>query len=461
MSFKQIGKHILKGNFGLATKTMIVDVVNSVGYRGSGANSGGMWFFGNNGIDLHFSYSTHQSAIDAYQKCAPVSAIINKKAQAFINGKVEILNSNESPATSTDAKKLKKLLKKPNPLQSWSQFEAQAYIYQQLFGFTMWLPIKPAGFPNIEATSLWNIPPYMLDIKESKQLFYENPKIIQKIILTYKDIKTELNPEDVAIIEDFTPNFTSLIIPQSRLKGVSMPINNIIGAYEGRNTLINYRGALGILTPDTDSDGMIPLSPKDKEDLQYDFSQYGIRQQQWQVIISNAALKWQQMGYATKDLMLFEEIEDDIMRICDAYNYPYRLLSSEKSASYNDVKEFKKFLYQDAIIPEANSFYEQINQFFNLENYNLLLKKNFSSVAILQDDIKAMADSRSALSTSANKDFLMNIITLNQYREIVSQAGIVIPSTADGNVYYSDIKDKIGVAKVGAGQMHETDNTQE
>jgi hypothetical protein len=450
MSIKQIGKHILKGNFGLATKTMVTDVVNSVGYRGSGTNSGGMWFFGNNGIDLHFKYSGHQSAIDAYQKCAPVSAIINKKAQAFINGKIEILNSNESPATSSDAKKLKKLLKKPNPLQSWSQFEAQAYIYQQLFGFTMWLPIKPFGFPNIDATSLWNIPPYMLDIRESKELFFQpDAQIIQKIILTYKDTKTELNPQDIVILEDFTPNFTSLIIPQSRLKACAMPINNIIGAYEGRNTLINYRGALGILTPDNDSDGTIPLSPKDKEDLQYDFSKYGIRQQQWQVIISNAALKWQQMGYATKDLMLFEEIEDDIMRLCDAYNYPYRLLSSEKSASYNDVKEFKKFLYQDAIIPEANSFYEQINQFFGLEALNLILKKDFSDVAILQDDINLMSSSRVNLSNAAQMDFLMNVITLNQYRLIVSQTGIVIPTTSDGEVYYSDIKDKIGTSKVG------------
>ena len=228
-----------------------------------------------------------------------------------------------------------------------------------------------------------------------------------------------------------------------------MPINNIIGAYEGRNTLINYRGALGILTPDNDSDGTIPLNPKDKEDLQYDFSKYGIRQQQWQVIISNAALKWQQMGYATKDLMLFEEIEDDIMRLCDAYNYPYRLLSSEKSASYNDVKEFKKFLYQDAIIPEANSFYEQINQFFGLEALNLILKKDFSDVAILQDDINLMSSSRVNLSNAAQMDFLMNVITLNQYRLIVSQTGIVIPTTSDGEVYYSDIKDKIGTSKVG------------
>jgi hypothetical protein len=41
-------------NFGsLATKSMIVDVVNSAGYRGAGANDSGQWFFGNNGIDLH------------------------------------------------------------------------------------------------------------------------------------------------------------------------------------------------------------------------------------------------------------------------------------------------------------------------------------------------------------------------------------------------------------------------
>lgn len=449
------GKHLVQGNLGLAAKSMVVDVVNSASFRGQGVNDGGMWFFGNNGIDLHFNYSGHQSAIDAYTKCPPVTSIINKKAQAFINGLSTIENTQGSTANSSEAKKLRTLLKNPNPLQTWKQFEAQGYIYQQLFGFTILLPIKPFGFSNIDATALWNIPPYMVDIKETKELFYQNPKgIISQIILTYKGVKSIIDIENIAIIEDFTPSFNSLVIPDSRIKSLQMPINNIIGAYESRNVLINYRGALGILSPEVDPMGTMALNTADKEAIQHDFAKYGLKKQQWQVIITNAALKWQQMGYATKDLMLFEEVEDSSMKICDSFGYPYRLLSQEKSASYNDVKEFKKMLYQDAIIPEANSFYEQLNQFFGLEDLNLVLKKDYSHIAVMQEDLKQMAETRNSLSKSAQMDFLMNAITLNQYREIVSySSSLKIPTTTDGDVYYSDIKDKIGVPKITEGQI--------
>ncbi len=42
-------------------------------------------------------------------------------------------------------------------------------------------------------------------------------------------------------MKDFTPSFCSLVIPESRIKALQLPINNIIGAYESRNVLINYR----------------------------------------------------------------------------------------------------------------------------------------------------------------------------------------------------------------------------
>lgn len=437
---------------------MVVDVVSSYGYRGQGANDGGMWYFGNNGLDLHFRYGGLNSCIDAYTKCPPVTAVINKMAQAYINGKTFIQNTQGKEANSLEAKKLKALFKRPNPLQSWKQFEAQAYIYHKLFGFTIILPIKPVGFPNIDATALWNIPPFMVNVKETKELFYQNPKgIVSQIVLTYKGEKSTLNVADLLIIEDITPSFTSLIIPDSRIKSLEMPINNIIGALESRNVLINYRGALGMLSPEKDPMGTIPLNDTDKEALQNDFRRYGLKRQQWQIIISNAAMKWQQMGYPTKDLMLFEEIEDSTKMICDGLNFPFRLLNYSGGAlSGSDVKQFNKQLYTDAIIPESESIYEQLSQFLKLEDYNLRIVKDYTHMAVLQEDINLMAAARLNLSKSAQMDFLCNVITLNQYRELLK-----IPTTGpDGDVYYSDIKNLIGTPKVAAGEMKENPDDQ-
>jgi hypothetical protein len=404
-----------------------------------GRNQSGMWFFGNNGVDHYFDYTQQNDALIAYTKCPPLAAIINRKAQAYINGITKITNTQGKDATSLQAKSLRKLFTRPNPLQSWKQFEAQGYIYELLFGYNIVLPLKPVGFPdNIDATQMWNIPPFMIDIEETKTLFYQadsNKSIIKKIVLTYKEQRTEIPVDEVFIMKDFSPSFDSIIIPESRVCSLSMPINNIIAAYESRNVLMNYRGALGMLSLDPGSNNQfspIGLEKEDKEQLQQDFKRYGLKKGQWQVIITSAALKWNQMGFPTKDLMLFEEIEDDIMRICDALNYPYQLISSANGTTFANVNDAKKLLYHDGIIPEAESNYEQWAQFFNTEEFNLKLAKTYNHIPALQDDSETEARARYYRNQGLLIEYQNDCITLNRWRELNDE-----DTTPDGDVFFS------------------------
>jgi hypothetical protein len=440
------GKELIKGDFQTALKSLTpyYEDVSPISYRPSIGGLDNFLFERNGTSFFHFKYSGHNSSQKAYECCPPVNAIINKKAQAYINGKTWVLNTQGKAkgkeANTIEANKLKALFKKPNALQSWKQFEAQGYIYQQLFGYTIVLPIKPAGFKdNIDATGLWNIPPSMVDIEETNKLFYQSDtkSIIKQIVLTYKNTRTILQVEDIYILKDFTPSFCSLILPDSRIHSLELPINNIIGAYESRNVLINYRGALGILSQDPGNGqyGAIPMTPDQKESLQQDFRRYGLSNHQWQFIITSASLKWQQMGVSTRELMLFEEIEGSTMAICDGFGYPYRLMAAEKSASYNDVSQFKKMLYQDSIFPEAESMYEQWNQFFDTERFNLVIDKDYSHVAVLQEDQLQSAQARKARNDALLIEWQNDLITLNRWLELNGE-----DPRPDGDVYYSEWK---------------------
>lgn len=443
------GKELIKGDFDTALKSLSpveYDLVPQ-SYRPSIAPNDNWFFEANGNAVFHFKYSGHNSSQRAYECCPPVNAIINRKAQAYINGKTFVLNTQGKAkgkeSTSVEAKKLQALFKKPNALQSWKQFEAQGYIYQQLFGYNIVLPIKPFGFKdNIDATSLWNIPPSMIDIKETNKLFYQSDTsgIIKEIVLNYKDTRTVLKVQDIYIMKDFTPSFHSLIIPDSRIHSLELPINNIIGAYESRNVLINYRGALGILSqdPGTGTYGPIAMDPNAKEQLQQDFRRYGLKNHQWQFIITSASLKWQQMGVATKDLMLFEEIESDTMAICDGYNYPYQLLSSAKGTTFSNLNEGKKLLYQDATIPEAEAIYEQWNQLFDTERFNLIIDKDFTHVAVLQEDQLQAAQARKARNDAFLIEWQNDLITRNRWLELNGED----PLPTDGDLYYSEWKQK-------------------
>jgi phage portal protein BeeE len=431
MNLKQlipsVGRNILKGDFAQAVKSFNISAstpinysieVNPSNYRGE---HNGMFLFGNNGNDYLFRFTGQNDAVDAYQKCPPIAAIINRKGQSYINGKTWVLNTQGKESQTPDAKKLKKLIDKPNPLQSWKQFEAQGYIYQQLFGFNIVLPIKPYGFKeNIDASQLWNIPPYMVDIEETNKLFYEQATkgVIEKIVLNYKGKRTNIDVDAIFIMKDIQPSFDYISIPGSRLQSLELPINNILGAYESRNVLINYRGALGILSHDPGAGqfSSLPLTDPDKEDLQKQFARYGLKGSQWKFIITSASLKWQSMSVPTKDLMLFEEVEADIMAICDQYNYPYQLMSTAKGTTYSNVKEGKQLLYQDGIIPEAQSNYEQWNQFFDTEKYNLKLDKDYSHIPALQQNELELTRARRERDTAYKIEWETGLITRNQWR---------------------------------------------
>ncbi len=417
-----IGKDLITGNFNNAVKSLSGNTIIPIDPGTHRTPDGGSWFFENiAGQMSYFKYEGMQSCIEAYTKCPPVNAIINRKAQAYINGKTWILNAAGKEAQNEAAKKLRKLLAKPNPLQSWKQFEAQGYIFQQIAGFNVVLAVKPFGFKeNIDATSLWNIPFNMIDIEETNKLWYQSDAkgIIKQVVLIYKGERTSLNVDDIYIFKDFTPSFDSMLLPESRIKALQLPINNIIGAYESRNVLINYRGALGILSQESGGGeyGPMPLTTDEKSRLQKDFRRYGLKNHQWQFILTSASLKWQQMGVPTKDLLLFEEVEAGTMACCDSYNHPYQLLSSAKGNTFSNLQEGKKLLYQDATIPEAESMYEQWDQFFDTSKYGITLNKDYSHVPVLQDDEVQKATARRTRNEAYRIEWENGLVTRNQWR---------------------------------------------
>jgi len=368
---------------------------------------------------FNYKYENYSSAVLAYQTCPPLAAIINRKAQAFVNGKTFVLNSQQKEAQGADAAKMRKLLSNPNPLQSGMQFEAQGYTYLELFGFNIIMPIKPIGFKdNIDATSLWNIPASWIDINATQEIFARSGGVgLQDIAFNFNGIRTVIPVADLIIIRDFTPSFYTLTFPGSKLQAMEKPINNIIGAYDSRNTLMNYRGALGILSRDSGNSQFeaVGISEEEKKQLQEDFRRYGLRSRQWHVIITQAQLKWQQMGYPTKDLLLMEEVEESTRAICAGQNFPPFILGLADT-TYNNMNAAEKGLYQNATIPDACNYYDQMTTAFDLQRRNLHIDKDYSHIPVLQDDKKTLADARKSMNDAMKIEWDNNLCTLNEWR---------------------------------------------
>jgi hypothetical protein len=119
---------------------------------------------------------------------------------------------------------------------------------------------------------------------------------------------------------------------------------------------------------------------------------YGLGEEQWQYIISNVEMTWQPMTLPITDLMLFEGIQNSMIAICNTLNFPITLLNYLQGATFSNVQELKKSLYQDNIIPEANSFISELSNFLGLPEKNMILKADFSHIPVLQADAKLEAE---------------------------------------------------------------------
>lgn len=369
----------------------------------------------------------------AYRDCAPLQAVINKLAQAHANGAPCIQNTDgkakNKESTKPQATKIKNRLNNPNPLQTQDEFEAQGKIFQKVFGFNVVFLLRPIGFESYDAEEMWNLPRNMLDIRLKNRSFIgQKDSAIESITLCYAGLRVPLPLVNCYIQKDFTPSFETVVLPESRIRALSQQINNIIEAYDSRGSLIRDRGAMGILSSGfKDQIGTTAIPEEDLQSIQSQQRRYGVRTGQFRYIVTKAALSFSQTGYATKDLMLFEEIEDDVTAICNGYDYPPRLMGIGKSnaLSESDVQGFSKLLYQENIIPVSMRDAAFWNKVFNTAEFGIEISYDFSDLPVLQEDRVKVGLALEAMT----KPFLIlweaGATTINEWRVALELEPIV------------------------------------
>lgn len=448
---KVAGYEAMQGNFGMALKTLTLSP--STYNRQS-------WRFEPNGGDF-FHWKDQNSSLNAYNSCPPIAAIVNRQTQAYVTGKTWILNNagkaKGKEATSADAVKLRNLMRRPNPLQSWKQFEAQGKIYQKLYGYNIVHVIKPFGFTDpIDANALWNVTPWCeITLRNITSLFGVNglKDVIASVQLVYEGMATTLNLDDLFIMQDLSASFSNLIFPTSPLQTLEGPIGVIVGAIESEKVIIGNRGpAYVISSAKTDDSGVVALLPGQKTQLQDDFSRYGFREGQWRQIITNQPINVQAMGYNMAELMLHDSIREATVMCCGVLNFPPFILGLADT-TYNNMEAAEKGLYQNSVIPDAENNYEQWNGLFRCEQRGFKIDKDFAHVPVLQANLKELAQARLTMNQALKMEFERDLLTVNRWLELAGEDAI-----AEGNVYWSVWKASRGIQE--PQQLLQNANTQ-
>jgi Phage portal protein len=225
-------------------------------------------------------------------------------------------------------------------------------------------------------------------------------------------------PEDIMLNSTGTSDM--YYIARSKFLSLRTPISNISGALTTRNILINEKGAIGMLVSDSkDSDGAIPLGSEERTRIEKEYRRkYGIADDQSKILISGSNLKWIPMSFPTKDLMLFEEVEDDLCTICGAYGMSRKIFPSSVAKAtgwgFEDEEEAIKQTYQNTIQPEADELMEMFNTDpdFGLMQSGYRLCAGYDWLPALQGDA-VLEETAEKLSAEGNNFNAQAIVLIN------------------------------------------------
>lgn len=376
--------------------------------------------------------------IKAFCSVPEVNAIFNLRARAAGNMRIVAVSTDtglEIPLPSGRGNKIVELIQEPNYFQSSEELFGQTTLFRDIFGNEMMYATTPKTLNN--PTGLFTLPPQSVTIESREILsgtgpFFLNKKLPNNVVYFYKDTdgrKYELNTDNLLHLNDNNikiSNNVDYLKGMSKLDALQLPVENIIAAYEARNVLIVNRGAIGILSNAAKDGigGVAPMDKKEREKVQERFKQYGLTKGQWQVIITNLALHWQQMAIDVDKLKLFDETREDTLKICDAYGTPYEMLSSIRNTTFDNKKEAQRQWYRDTIIPEANARIAGINRKFKLVEKGYRLLPKFDHLPIFETERKERAQSLLLTVNALTKALEDDVITVEQYKLELKKFGI-------------------------------------
>jgi hypothetical protein len=247
-----------------------------------------------------------------------------------------------------------------------------------------------------------------------------------------------IRPSEVMHVRDGSLSFDgSYVEGASRLSSQKYPVCNLIASYEARNAIFVNRGALGALVSNKkDAGGYDPLTQKERDEVIKEYNNtYGTTSGKSPIMITSAPLSFVRFAMSIQEMQPFDEHLEDAVQIAGAFGVPADLIPRKDKSTYENQRGAKKSLYVDAVIPEARSLVQSLNDFLGLENDGLYLDVSFDHVPELQPDRRVEAETGKIISETCEREFQRGIITLNDW--IAKTGG----EKKDGEIYKKYILD--------------------
>ena len=282
---------------------------------------------------------------------------------------------------------LHKILERPNPAQSYNAWLTELIAFGKLTGNRYIYGIGPDTGANVgKFTELYVMPSQVMEIISNGIM-----EPVSKYKLEYNGTKY-IDASEICHIKDFNPYYDgtgSHMYGQSPLRAGlrSLTTNN-----EAVQTGVKYlqnQTAKGLLTSEMgDINEVQAQQLKDKFRRQHQGSDNA-----GDIIITPNKMSWVNFGLNASDVSLIAQYNASIKDLCNIYNVPVQLLNNTDSSSYNNMKEAKKALYQNAVIPELIKIKDELNRWLAPKyGDKLCIEFDFSVIPEMQEETEKVVD---------------------------------------------------------------------
>lgn len=285
------------------------------------------------------------------------------------------------------------MLKRPNPEQSWSEFIRQHLGFKLTTGNAFIYGVGPeVGLNAGQFHQLWQMPPHYIVIHGNE--WFEP---VSYYTLLIGDSNQKISADRV--LHSRYPSY-DFETPGSHLWGLS-PLkaggraltrsNNVI---QTTVTILQNMMPLGFISMQSEESEIdLKQANKIRRRLQKFRGPNGIQN----IPILSQAMKWNKIGMDIADLMLIDIAKWDLRSLCNIYKVPSVLFNDNESSTYNNIKEARKSMFTNAVLPELTDLRDELNYwwldaFNKTDNTKYFLDYDIQAVAELQEDLEKLVD---------------------------------------------------------------------
>ena len=339
---------------------------------------------------VDFGVVNKESYVKAYQNNAIIFGVVKMISDSFseLSQYVEVLDSKDEVQLNHWALSL---FERPNDMESGRAFAKAWAVNRLLHGEAFIYKDNGVGKFSGQVKGMYIMPSYNVDIVLGDKF---------QVIRGYK-VKNypaagnthTMDTKEVIFSREYNPTIETLR-GLSPLQAAANMLQLVESADKRQNTSLVNGGVNTIVTPKPDSIGT--LTPEEKEVFEQESnSKGGGFNMFWKV-----PLEMHKVGDTAVDLAILETSKYAINALCFVYGLSIDLFLGQ--AKYNNTKEAKKGLYEQAAIPLFNQYLEDLNLRLGFEK-GMKFSLNTDKIEVLRKDATEMLNTLTLMNASINE----------------------------------------------------------